>query len=269
MDKAFDYFVRGWSFYLYFRRDANAEARRMYEEAIKLQPDVPRYHADLAYSLLHAWVFNWDDKVTMAQAASAADRAMALDAKDYYSNWVRGAVYLYEKDHANAETCYDTALRLAAVQAIPEDTRGLRVDWAEMLTLTGRAGRAVTEIKDVLNNSRVPERWFHWVHAWALYEEGRYQESIDALAPIGTPRNAMRKNLIANCVALNQLAEAQKHADLFVKEEARQGTTYAPKGQLVFPGLEKIEDRLPFHDPKRLQRWKDHLAPAFQHTIQP
>jgi hypothetical protein len=115
----------------------------------------------------------------------------------------------------------------------------------------------------------VPERWFHWVHAWALYEEGRYQESIDALAPIGTPRNAMRKNLIANCVALNQLAEAQKHADLFVKEEARQGTTYAPKGQLVFPGLEKIEDRLPFHDPKRLQRWKDHLAPAFQHTIQP
>ena len=79
----------------------------------------------------------------------------------------------------------------------------------------------------------------------------------------------MRKNLIANYVALNQLAEAQKHADLFVKEEARQGITYAPKGQLVFPGLEKIEDRLPFHDPKRLQRWKDHLASAFQHTIQP
>ena len=35
MNKAFAYYLRGWTFYLYFRGDYNGEARRMYREAIK------------------------------------------------------------------------------------------------------------------------------------------------------------------------------------------------------------------------------------------
>src|SRR5215467_8363410 len=79
LNKAFSYHLRGWTFYLYFRADANAEARRMYREAIREDGRFARAHADLAYSLLHAWLFNWDPAVTMDQARRHAEAALEID----------------------------------------------------------------------------------------------------------------------------------------------------------------------------------------------
>ena len=42
----------------------------MYREAIRLDPGFARAHADLAYSLLHAWLCNWDAAATLEEALS-------------------------------------------------------------------------------------------------------------------------------------------------------------------------------------------------------
>jgi tetratricopeptide (TPR) repeat protein len=270
MNKAFDYYLRGWTFYLYFRGDSNAEARRMYREAIRLDPSFARAHADLAYSLLHAWLFNWDPAVTMQEAQRHADIALGIDPNDYYTNWIAGACQLYRREFAQATASYDKALQLAASQAIPEYMGALRVDRGEMLLLTGNSAQALQDISSVINDkSQQPEKWYYWVLAWAHYVEGQYRESLAALQHIGRPRNAMRKNVIAAQVALGNGPEARAEAVRFLEEEKSHGVAYAPPGSEVLSGLLRIEDRLPFRNPEPLQRWKDHLTTAFHDLPQP
>jgi tetratricopeptide (TPR) repeat protein len=270
LNKAFDYYLRGWTFYLYFRGDSSAEARRMYREAIRLDPGFARAHADLAYSLLHAWLFNWDAAATMEEAQSHAEAALKIDKNDYYSNWIAAACHLYRREFDQAARSYDKALDLAHSQAIPDDIGALRVDRAEMLLLTDKGAEALREIHSVIDDkNHAPEKWYYWVLAWAHYAEGQYKESLAALGHIGRPRNAMRKNLIAAQVALGNLREARTEAATFLHEEKGHGVAYAAASREVLPTLLRVEDRLPFKNPATLQRWKGHLSQAFEGALQP
>ena len=270
MNKAFAYYLRGWTFYLYFRGDYNGEARRMYREAIKADPKFARAHADLAYSVLHAWLFNWDSASTMEEAQKHAEAALKLEPDDYYNNWIAAACHLYLRQFDKATAAYDKALELAKSQAIPDEISALRIDRAEMLLLTDRGPEALKEIQSVLaDKSHTPEKWYYWVLSWAHYGEGQYKESLAALGHIGRPRNAIRKNLIATQVALGNLAEAKADAAAFLKEEKGHGVTYGTAGRDALPGLLKIEDRLPFKNPEKLKRWKGHLSTAFEGALQP
>jgi tetratricopeptide (TPR) repeat protein len=242
----------------------------MYREAIRLDQNFARAHADLAYSLLHAWLFNWDAAVTMEEAQRHADMALGIDPNDYYNNWIAGACQLYRREFAQAAASYDKALQLAASQAIPEYMGALRVDRGEMLLLTGNSAGALGDILSVINDkSQQPEKWYYWVLAWAHYVEGQYPESLTALGHIGRPRNAMRKNVIAAQVALGNVTEAQAEAVRFLEEEKGHGIEYAAPGHEVLTGLLRIEDRLPFRNPEPLQRWKNHLTTAFRGVPQP
>lgn len=269
MEKTLQYILKGDTFYLYFRRDANAESRRLYQEAIKLDADFARAYADLAYSQLHAWALNWDDAVTMDDALVNADRAVALDDQDYYHRWVRAAVYLYRKEFDAARAEYDVARQMATQQAVPEEQRAVDADWADMLLLTDKSADAIKVIDQAIATSPVAEKWFYWVQGLAYYADQQYDASLAALDRIGTPRNAMRKVAICDLLALGRKDEAKEQAELFLEEEKSQGIVYAPPGQPVFGTLEKIEDRMPFENPATLATWKDRLADAFQGVTQP
>ena len=288
MDRALEYYVKAETFYLYFDRAANAEARRLYQLAVdeerkKAKPEFARPFSDLAYSILHAWLFNWDSSATLEMANDLTMEALDIADNDYYSRWMRAAIRLYQREFADADSGYEEAMALAADQAIPEEQRALRVDWGDYLLLSGQAEQGVSAVEQAIAESPVPEKWFFWVHAWALYETDQFQASIDALHRLRSPRNAMRKNLIADYVALGDVASGQGQstdaanyyglartlAARFLEEEAAQGTTYAPPGQLVWPGLSEIENRIPFKDPSRLARWKGHLERAFEGLVQP
>ncbi|HZT18342.1 MAG TPA: hypothetical protein VFA23_03005 [Dongiaceae bacterium] len=265
MDKAWTYFLRGWTFYLYSKKDANAEARRLYRQAIRLKPDFARAHADLAYSLLHAWIYKWDPAVTLDEVQKHIRRALKIDENYYYNHWILAAYHLYCRNHDLAAATYDKALALARRQAIPEEMGALRVDRAEMLMFSGDAAAAVKEARAVIDGmGHAPERWYYWVLGWALYENGRYRESLKVLANIANPRNNIRKSVIASHVALRQMDEARRHAALFLKEEKMHGVTYRPKERSVVPALHSVEDRLPYKNPDRHARWKAHLAEAFE-----
>ena len=115
----------------------------MYREAIKADPKFARAHADLAYSVLHAWLFNWDSASTMEEAQKHAEAALKLEPDDYYNNWIAAACHLYLRQFDKATAAYDKALELAKSQAIPDEISALRIDRAEMLLLTDRGPEAL------------------------------------------------------------------------------------------------------------------------------
>ena len=272
MDKASQYLSKAEILYLYFRRDAAMEGQRLYREAIKLAPppaQLAQLHAELAYSQLTAWLYNWDPNMQdLDEALSNVDEAVRLDPDDYYNHWIAADVHLYLRDFDTASKLYDDVRAMAATQAIEEEIIAIQVDRADMLLLTGDAAGAISEVEKAISNSAVPEKWFYWVLGWAYYVDGQYQKSFDVMEQFFNPRNAMRKNVIANLVALNKLSQAEHNAHHFLEEEKEQGITYAAPGQPVWPGLEKVEDRLPFKDVAQLDAWKDRLRQAFQNIVQ-
>jgi len=272
MPAALNYLVKAEIFSAYFNKSANAEAQRLYLEAIKADPTFARPCADLAYAILQAYLYNWydgDETNALAEMNTRAQEALTKDPTDSYNRWVMADVCLYSKDFANAAKHYSSLGVPQLKTPMAAEEWAYRVDYADMLLLTGDAKQAITIVNDVLQNCPLPEKWFYWVLSWAFYVDGQYQESLDALAHFSRPRNAIRKNRICSLVGLKQIGAAQAEAQTFLDEEKAQGITYAAPGQPVWPGLWPIEDRIPFQNQSDLQRWKDDLNTAFGGLVQP
>jgi hypothetical protein len=280
MDQALDYYIKAETYFLYFSRKANVEARRLHAAAIAIKPDFTRAHADLAYSMLHAWLFGWDDSVTLDAIRHRAGAALQHDSSDFYAQQVMGDVLLYCREFDLARDTYAYARDLAKKQAIPEDILSIEADWADLLLLTGKASDAIGVMKKVIEDSRVPERWFHWVLGWAYYQNGQYDESLAALFALKNPRNAIRKNVVASYAARAEIEQdpgkakqfldkAKEHAKAFLDEEKDQGTYYGLAGEPVLERLLQVEDRIPFEKDTDSGRWKHHLKLGFEGVTQP
>lgn len=272
MSKTFDYFLQGWGLYMRFTAQANAEARIAYQKAIDADVDGEFYraHADLAYSILHAWFFNWDTKVTLQNAKDALQKTPAKYHTDFYYLWIKAALHLYSREFDDARTEYQNSWNAAQKDAISEDLEALRVDRAEMLLLTGKAKDAIADIAQAIKATPVPEKWFYWVQSWAYYEDGQWQQALDAMTKnIGNTRNGMRKNVIASLVTLNRVPDAVEEAKRFLLEEKSQGTTYAPPGQPVLAEILKQEEKIPFENLARRTHWQSQLQQAFDGLLQP
>ncbi len=280
MDQALDYYIKAETYFLYFSREANVEARKLHAKAIAAKPDFTRAHADYAYSMLHAWLFGWDDDVTLDAIRYRADQALQQDSSDFYAQQVMADVLLYCREFDLARDGYARARELAKTQAIPEDLLSVDADWADMLLLTGKASDAIGVVTRVIEKSCVPERWFHWVLGWAYYQNGQYDESLAALFALRNPRNAIRKNVVASYAARSEVEEdpakakelldkAKEHAKRFLDEEREQGTYYGIEGGSVLDRLLEIESRVPFEKDTDAGRWKHHLKLGFDGVMQP
>jgi predicted Zn-dependent protease len=261
-DKYLDYFVHGWSLYMRFNKAANAEAREEYKNSIAENPNFCRAYADLAYSILHAWLFNWDKTVSLQDAKDVLAKAPKACEDDYYFLWVKGALHLYSRDFVNATALYQRSWNMAQSVAIPSDLDALKVDRAEMLLLTGNAKQAIADIEAVLGNKKkVHEKWFYWVLSWAYYADGQWQKAIDAIDKnIRHRRNAIRLTVAASLAALGKNAAAE--AQSFIDDEGKQSITYTGLKEFL-----DLEDRVPFSNSKQAALWREHLAKAFDTVL--
>lgn len=269
MDKPSQLIIKGEMFYHYFRRDANAEAQRLYKEAIELDPSLSLPYAELAYAQVAAWLYYWDPAMkNLDEALSIAQQGVAnaqsRNENEYYAQWILADVHLYRRDFGLAEKTYQIALDLAKTQAVEEEQRAMQVDWADMLLLTGDAKEAIKIVTTAIQDSPVAERWFYWVLGWAYYADRQYENSLQTMYKLGNPRNAMRKNVIANLVAMDRTSkEIDAEVEKFVREEGAQGIVYGGKGGSVWETLAEVEKRVPFLDIGRTSHWTNHLRSAF------
>jgi tetratricopeptide (TPR) repeat protein len=269
MDKPSQLIIKGDVFFHYFRRDANAEAQRLYKEAIKLDSSLSQPYADLAYAQLTAWLYYWDPTMTdlneaLANAKQAVANAKCRKENEYYAQWILADVHLYRRDFELAKDTYEIALDLAKTQAVEEEQRTMHVDWADMLLLTGDPKKAIDLVTTAIQESPVAERWYYWVLSWAYYVDQQYENSLQAMYKLGNPRNAMRKNIIANLVAIDpNSAQIDAEVQKFLKEESDQGIVYGDKGTSVWQTLAEVEKRVPFLDIARTSLWSNHLQSAF------
>ena len=174
--EAYDYYLRGKEYVGRVTKEANIQARQMFEKAIELDPQYAAAHALQSLTYVTDWHYQWSqDRQVIEQAFAAAQRAIILDDALALAHSALGLLYLYKNQHD---------------QAILEGERAVALDpnnpesylWlAGILSVAGRAEEGITMAKNAMRlNPHYPPAYLLALGR-AYHQAWRNEEAITTL----------------------------------------------------------------------------------------
>jgi adenylate cyclase len=231
-----------------FNREDMAEARHLFEEVIRLEPECPFGYADGAWTHYFEVERGWSEAPaeSLARMEELARRALELGDVSGFGQLMLGHMHLMRREHDEALAMSEEALReRPSCQA----AYGLR---ANILNYYGRPLDAIPLAKQSIRLSPVAQTFFPEVLATSCYLAGRFEEAIATahqtleLAPDSL--NA-RVVLAASLVETGRLDAA--------REAAREILAMDPGFT-----IERFAGSQPYRDPATLARLVDSARTA-------
>jgi adenylate cyclase len=177
-------------------REDNAQALRLLERAIQLDPGYAHAHAWKGCVLGQTWVYGWceDREATQRQIMAALKIALSLDDNDCDVHRILAAVNVIRDDHEQSVYHQRRALSLN-----PNDDLVV-VQQGEILNWQGQPEEGIEWIRQAMRlNPFHPERF--WSHLGrACFAARRYADAVEALKCVTAP-DAMQRALLASCYA--------------------------------------------------------------------
>jgi TolB-like protein/Tfp pilus assembly protein PilF len=174
--EAYDYVLRGSAYFLRFTKEANAQARQMFEKAIELDPQYAAAYAALGMAYYTDWVLSWSENPqTMEQAFTLARRAVALDDFVPGAHFLLGLAHLHRKQYEQAIAEEERALALA-----PSAVFG-HIGLGFVLTCVGRLEEAIKLTERAIRLDPHNAGRYAWDLGHAYYVLRRYEEALAAL----------------------------------------------------------------------------------------
>jgi tetratricopeptide (TPR) repeat protein len=174
--EAYDYFLRGMESYWRLTKEANVQARQLYEKALALDPQYAEADAWLGWTYYREWVFRWSaDPQTLERALALAHQAVALDDSLPIGH------SLLSNDYAQHQQ-YD--------QALAEGERAIALDpnnadsyvWqANALNLAGRPEEALRAVEQAMRLNPRYSPFYLLQLGFAYRRTGRYAEAVATL----------------------------------------------------------------------------------------
>jgi adenylate cyclase len=196
-------------------REDNAEAQRLLDRAIALDPNYAHAHAWKACVLGQSWIYGWckDTEATLGRVLSELEIALALDDNDSDVHRILAAVNLTRDDHEKAAYHQERALALNPNYDL------VVVQQGELLTWLGRPEEGIDWIRKAMRlNPYHPERfWSHLGRAYYCAE--KYAEAAEAFSRITRPDYTHHAFLAATFGQMGNSVAAAAHAAEVVKRE--------------------------------------------------
>ena len=192
----------------------NAEAQRMLDRAIALDPKYAHAHAWKACVLAQTWVNGWceDRKRTWQQVIDQVGIALGLDDNDSDVHRILAAVNLACDDHEKAQFHQARALGLNPNNDL------ILVQNGELLTWLGRPLDGIEWIQKAMRvNPYHPERFSNHLGR-AYYTARKYPEALEALSRIARPDHGQHALLAASLAQLGDSIAAGAHAQEVLKQ---------------------------------------------------
>jgi adenylate cyclase len=190
-------------------RQDNAEAQRLLERAIAVDPKYAHAHAWLGCVTGQAWTYGWcaDRERAFERIAKELEIALSLDENDSDVHRILAAAKLIRGDHERAMYHQERALSLNPNNDL------IVVQQGEFLTWLGRPEEGIEWIQKAMRlNPYHPERY--WNHLGrAYYVARRYAEAIEAFARISRPDHTHHAFMAAACAQMGDDAAAAAHAE--------------------------------------------------------
>jgi len=202
---AYDYWMRGRNIWFRFTKEANAQARNLWEKAIELDPNWGRPYGNLAWAHVNDANWGWSEnpEKEMELALKMAMKAYELNPDDYETHWTLGFVHLYRRDFDRAITGYERAMALNSNDA------DFLAQMSASLVYLGQPEKSIAQIKKAMRmNPRHPS-WYWNVLGRAYYHLGQYKEALAKLQQDNNPSFFVHRTLAAVYVRLNRLEAAR------------------------------------------------------------
>ncbi len=174
---AYDYVLRGRDYYARNTRAANTEAKKLFEQAVDLDPGYASAYAALGRARLIAAVSGWTEfrDEALKQAETLAQKAIDLDEGNADAHRLLAGVYFNRRQFDLAISEDNRAIALNPNDAESYAARG------SILVYTGHPKEAIAdfEIAKRLNPGMGSGRLEPV--GWAYYLERRYEEAVTTL----------------------------------------------------------------------------------------
>jgi len=245
--EAYDFYLRGTESFWRNTKEANAQARQMFERAIALDPQYAAAYAWLSQTYGWDWQWQWSqDRQTLEQAFAAAQTAVTLDDSLPLAHSVLGVVY---------------RLQNQPNQAIAEGERAVALDpnnpdsygWlSRILGPVGRAEEAITMAKTAMRlNPHYPPEYL--LTLGLAYHQAWHNE--EAIA-------TFKRFLVHNPNSMNaHIGLACSYSDAGRDEEARAEATEVLRLSPNFT-TEAWKRNQRFSDPAEQERHLNNLRKA-------
>ena len=246
--EAYDYYLRGVEAVNRYTKEANAQARQMFEKALELDPQYAQAYALLGFTYFSEWVWQWNpDPQNLERAFTWAQQAVALDDTLPQVHDTLGLIYQYKKQFEPAKAEFERAI------ALDPNLTDAYVHLGTVLLVAGQLEEAVRLMeKGIRLNPRQPRPIQLNFLGLAYMGLGRHEEGITTLKRA----LSLDPNLLFAHVNL-----AVTYSALGREEEARTEVATVRRLNPQF-SLEGVKQTYAVKDPAQLERYLAALRKA-------
>ena len=206
--EAYDCFLRGREQWWRLTKQANADARSMFERAVELDPNFAMAFAWLGAAHLVDSGNQWSESPEQSERlhSELARRAVSLDDQDSFAHVQLGMAYLRARQHELVIAEGERAI------ALDPNFAHARLDLAWFLHFAGRSAEALDMLDEAVRlDPHFPDIILH-LRALCYFHMGRYEDAVASLKRRLTrnPNTDVSHVLLAACYGhLGRFAEAQ------------------------------------------------------------
>ena len=185
-----------------------AQARRLFDEAIRIAPEHGRAYGALSRAHNLDWRYSWSTEpdCSLNAAVDLARRAVHLDPLDARGYAELGFAHLYKQRHDESIAEY---LRATALN--PNDA-SIIAEYADSLVYAGQPEKSVEAMERAMRLNPYYPDWYLWYLADAYSAMGEPAKVIATVQRMQNP-NEGRRMLAASFAELGMMDEARTEAE--------------------------------------------------------
>lgn len=174
--EAYDYLLRGWESYWQETKEANTQARQLFEHAIALDPQYAAAYAGLSSTYLKDWMWQWSqDRQTLERAFDTAQKSLTLDDTLPLAYMVVASVYQKKNQHEEAIAAAQRAI------ALNPNNATAYMALADQMGMAGRPEEGIALAKTAMRLNPHYPSWYLLQLGSNYHQAWRNEEAIATL----------------------------------------------------------------------------------------
>ena len=169
--KAYDLVLRGREIWYRFTPEDNLEARKLYEQAIELDPEYARAYSSVAWTYMIGYNEYWADDPQ--GALEFAQKSVQIDPTSHTSRLALGQVHFFRKDLTKAIESFERAVELN------RNDSDAYAFLSQAFCLNGQSEKAIELLDHAFALNSYLGQWHKTQYVVAYFNSRRYQDAYN------------------------------------------------------------------------------------------